>query len=76
MFGVNPLALYVLSDVLAILLGTVKIGGGTIGGSVYEGLCTIIPWPHAASLAFAILFVALNWVVGYVLYKRKIYIKL
>ena len=75
-FGVNPLALYVLSDVLAILLGTVKIGGGTIGGSVYEGLCAIIPWPHAASLAFAILFVALNWVVGYVLYKRKIYIKL
>ncbi len=75
-FGVNPLALYVLSDVLAILFGTVKIGGSTIGGSVYEGLCAIIPSPHAASLAFALLFVALNWAVGYVLYKRKIYIKL
>ena len=29
-----------------------------------------------ASLVFAILFVMLNWCVGYILYKKKIYIKI
>jgi predicted acyltransferase len=28
------------------------------------------------SLAFAILFVTINWCIGYQLYKRKIYIKI
>jgi predicted acyltransferase len=30
----------------------------------------------AGSLAFALLFIAINWCIGYQLYKRKIYIKI
>ncbi len=76
-FGVNPLALYVLSGVLAILLGTVSIGGQSIGGLYYNGvLRPLIPSPEAASLAFALSFVALNWLIGYILYRRHIYIKI
>lgn len=76
-FGVNPLALYVLSGVLAILLGTIQIGGQSIGGIFYHDvLLTLIPSPKTASLAFALSFVALNWLIGYILYRRHIYIKI
>lgn len=75
-FGVNPLALYVLSDILAILLGTVCVGGKSLGSVVYgDVLCAVFPSPHFASLVFALLFVALNWLAGYFLYCRRIYIK-
>ena len=31
---------------------------------------------EGGSLAYAILFVLLNWAIGYILYKKKIYIKI
>ena len=76
-FGVNPLALYVLSGIFAILLGTIRLGGQSISGLFYHDiLLTLIPTPEAASLAFALSFVALNWLLGLILYRRHIYIKI
>jgi predicted acyltransferase len=31
---------------------------------------------YPGSLTFALLFVGVNWMIGYVLYKKKIYIKI
>ena len=70
-FGVNALALYVSSELLAILLS--NIGVSEI---VYNGIHTIIAPLKWASLAYAIYFVMLNFTIGYVLYRKKIYIKL
>ena len=70
-FGVNALALYVASELLAILFGHFGISA-----VIYDTLHSIIIWDKWASLAYALTFVAINYAIGYVLWKRKIFIKL
>lgn len=76
-FGVNPLALYVLSDLLLIPLALIHTGDGT---TVHKLLCNdfflTFMAPKVASLGWAIIYVLLNWLVGLWLYKKKIFIKL
>ena len=79
-FGVNPLFIYVLAGVLANVLGNVKIHHAgqaiTLKGYVYSIL--LEPWAgaHFGSLLYALLFVSLCWLAGFILYKRDIYIKI
>ena len=79
-FGVNPLFIYVTGAVLSILLGNILIpyDGHTISlhGFVYKIILQPLLGDYPGSLAFAILFVGLNWCIGYILYKKKIYIKI
>ena len=70
-FGVNALALYVSSELLAILLGNYGISE-----TVYGWIHAVIPPLKPASLVYAIYFVLLNFAIGYILYRKKIYIKL
>lgn len=70
-FGVNPLFLYASSEILAIVLGTVGVSQW-----VYGLIHSVIPSFQWASLSYAIYFVLLNYILGYILYKRKIFIKL
>lgn len=84
-FGINPLFMYCLGAILSIVIGTVKIpysgtesGMISIKGWIYDGLLMPLCGSDAtlASLVFAILFVLFNWCIGYILYKKKIYIKI
>ena len=70
-FGVNALALYVASELLAILFGHFGISA-----VIYDVLHAIIPSLKWASLAYALTFVAINYAIGYVLWRKKIFIKL
>ncbi len=70
-FGVNALALYVSSELLAIFLGNYGISE-----TVYGWIHAVVPPLKPASLVYAVYFVLLNFVIGYVLYRKKIYIKL
>ena len=70
-FGVNALALYVSSELLQILLK--NIGLSEI---IYNGIHAVIPPLKWASLVYAVYFVLLNYALGYILYRKKIYIKL
>jgi predicted acyltransferase len=79
-FGVNPLFIYVLAGVLSVVLSNIlfTFNGNTtsLHGFVY-GVC-LQPYlgDTFGSLVFALLFVGLNWAIGQVLYKKKIYIKI
>lgn len=80
-FGINPLFMYVLGGVLSILLGNIYVTYGgtamTLKGVIYnEWLVPLFGDETFASLIFALLFIGVNWLVGYVLYKKKIYIKI
>lgn len=77
-FGINPLFMYCLGAVLSIIIGSVKIGDTSIKGHIYQDALMPLCGDDAtlASLIFALLFVGVNWCVGYVLYKKKIYIKI
>lgn len=81
-FGVNPLFMYVLGALLSIIIGSVKVNGSTgvtsLKGLIYNDMLIPLCGGNVtlASLLFAILFVMLNWIIGYILYKKKIYIKI
>lgn len=76
-FGVNPLALYVFSDLLVIPLAMLPLSGGqTIQAYIYNNVFTAILPPSWASLLWSVLYVMAIWAVGLLLYKKKIYIKL
>lgn len=80
-FGVNPLAIYLLGTILAILFGAIPFGVDaegnniTIHSAVYHFLQSFAS-DKTASALYAVAFVLLNWVVAHILYKKKIYIKI
>ena len=69
-FGINPLFLYVLSDVIALVLAV------TAGDAPYQFFVGLLHDPTVASLAYSLSFVGLNWLIGYPLYRRSIIIKI
>ena len=76
-FGINPLFMYVLGGVLGILFNTISICGHSIHSWIYsEALVSLFGDKTFASLLYALIFIAINWSIGYILYKKKIYIKI
>ncbi len=74
--GLNPLALYVASSLVASLIATVPFGDTTLKGAIYASL--FAPWASAAnaSLAFAVAYVAVWLGVAWLLYRRRIFLKI
>lgn len=70
-FGINPLYLYVQADLLAVLLD--KTGIQAWG---YQEIFQPLFGNYGGSLAWAVFFVVINWIPGYWLYKKQLYIKL
>ena len=70
-FGVNALALYVSSELLQIFLKNVGMSE-----MIYNGIHAVIVPLKWASFVYALYFVLLNFAIGYILYRKKIYIKL
>ncbi|NDV78121.1 acyltransferase family protein [Dysgonomonas sp. 511] len=79
-FGVNPLFIYVFGGLFGGLLGTLRIpydgGTSTLKGIFLNNIVTPYLDPYFGSLIYAILVVSISWLVGYILYKKKIYIKI
>jgi predicted acyltransferase len=74
-FGKNPLFIYVLADFVSIGMGMIPIGEKTLGEWIYEDIFGSILSPINASLLFALFVMMICWSVGYVLDKKRIYIK-
>ena len=69
--GVNPLSIYILSEVLGELFS--KLEWTTFS---FDGLWQPLFGNYGGSLAYALAFLLLNWLVAWFLYKKHIYIKL
>ncbi|TWB25303.1 putative acyltransferase [Nitrospirillum bahiense] len=79
-FGVNPILAYVGSELMAIIIGGVitlpwdhRIA--PLQDVIYEAVFYPLLPEKAASLAFALLFVALWWAILEALYRRRIFLK-
>lgn len=70
-FGMNPLFLYVLSEVLAIVLSHTSIKN-----VIYSSITYLIVDEYFASLIYSVTYCVVMGVVGYILWKRKIFIKI
>ncbi len=88
-FGINPLFMYVLGAILSIIIGSVIVRTSmeldpitlkpireSIKSVFYKDILQLTFGNHFGSLMYALLFVGFNWIFGYILYKKKIYIKL
>jgi predicted acyltransferase len=74
-FGRNPLFIYLLSEVAAILLYFIRVDPKT---SLFRWIYLHVfsyAGGYLGSLLFAIAFMLLCWLAGYLLDKRKIYIR-
>jgi predicted acyltransferase len=74
-FGVNAIALYVGAGLMAELFGVIKVSGEPLGAWIYRNVFASWASPINASLAFAIAFVLVWLGLMWVLYRRKILIK-
>ncbi len=75
-FGTNPLFLYLFASFLAVVLEIVPIGDVSIKDWMYSGLASAISVPKLSSVIYALLYVVFNGAIGYVLFKKRIFIKL
>lgn len=74
-FGMNAIALYVGAGLMAELFGVIRIQGVPLGASIYRNAFASWASPVNASLAFAISFVLVWLVLMWILYRRRIFIK-
>jgi predicted acyltransferase len=74
-FGKNPLFIYVLSGLVVGIMGIILVNSEGLQTWIYKN--GFLSWltDYNASLVFAICYVLLMWIVGYIMDKRKIYIK-
>ena len=73
-FGKNPLFIYLLSEVGALLMWFIPIGDKPLYAWLYENVF-VKAGPYFGSFLFAITVMLFCWVVGYILDKRKIYVR-
>lgn len=75
-FGKNPLFIYLLSEIGAILLGFFRIGNNyqPLNRWMFENIFSHTGM-YFGSLLYAISFMMICWLVGYWLDKKKIYVR-
>lgn len=79
-YGMNPLALFFLSGMLAKMMGIWRIPGAdgepvAVKTYIYRSFFEPLGQPKNASLCFALAYVGFWLAIAWVLYRRKIFIK-
>jgi predicted acyltransferase len=74
-FGRNALFIYLLSEVFVIILWTVNIGDQSLYRWIYSSIFNPVFGDYLGSFMFAVWVMGSCWVVGYIMDKKKIYVK-
>ncbi|TCK74114.1 acyltransferase family protein [Acidipila rosea] len=74
-FGSNAITAYVFSEVLASIIGSVRIHGQSLSRTFYSHTFAHIPDPAFGSLLYSLTYVAVCFIPVLILYRRKIFIK-
>jgi predicted acyltransferase len=78
-FGMNAIVIYMLSELLAIALGSIhwRTAAGTISlqSWLYDHCFAPLASPYNAALLWALAFVLLMYLAAYALYRRKWFIR-
>ncbi len=75
-FGMNPLIIFVLSVLWVKIYFIISVDGQNLYGWLYSTVFKPMINPTFGSLLFALVHVAGCWLVAYILYRKKVYIKL
>ncbi|WP_199120447.1 acyltransferase family protein [Pedobacter sp. ASV28] len=74
-FGKNALFIYILAWVIMKIFHLIKVDGSSISSLFYKNVLNSWMADKNASLVFAVLYMLLLWVIGLILDKKKIYVK-
>jgi len=75
-FGSNAITVFFLSSFTSKSFGLIKLSDEqSLHGFLYETLSSLITIPKLSSLVYAIIVIAFYYLVAYILYKKKIFIK-
>jgi predicted acyltransferase len=78
-FGMNAITLYVASDILAITLVLIRLNRDGTAVSLHEWIhaSAFASWlsPQNASLAYAVAFVGLMYLLGWAMWRKKWFLK-
>ena len=76
-FGTNALFTYVLAGMLTKTLLVIKVGEVSLYNWIFTHICSpLFEEQKLASLLFPIMLVTVIWALGYILYRKKIIIRL
>ena len=75
-YGSNAITIYVLADIIAILFYGIKIAGGSLNDHFFNFFTSLGGPPGLVSMIYALVYVGINFIPAYILYKKKIFIKL
>lgn len=75
-FGANAIAIYFLSDVISILFYMIPFGSASLNVHFMNALTAFGLEAKLVSMLYAIIFVCINFCIAYILYRKKIFIKL
>ncbi len=76
-FGVNAIAAYVLSELLPGIFEHIHVSPGvSVLHWCYLAILHVVPNPAFASLLYSFAYAAVCWIPMYVLYKKKVFIKI
>ena len=73
--GSNPLAIYILSELLLVTLLMLKIGDASVRDWLYVEVFQRVASPINASLLFAVTFMLACWTAAWALDRRGIYLR-
>jgi predicted acyltransferase len=75
-FGSNAITVYFLASFTSKVFGMVELSNGeSIHGYLYGLLSSVVSIPKLSSLIYAMLVIAFYYLVAYILYRKKIFIK-
>lgn len=74
-FGKNPLVLYALSGMIVKTMSLIRVNGVDLKSWLYDNLFLTFLDPNNASLLYALVYMTVIWLIGYVMDRRKVYIK-
>ncbi|MEO6001266.1 MAG: heparan-alpha-glucosaminide N-acetyltransferase domain-containing protein [Chitinophagaceae bacterium] len=75
-FGANAITVYFLADIWALIFYAAKFGGVALNTRAVNAMSNAGIDPRLASLLYALFFVCINFIPAWVLYRKKIFIKL
>lgn len=75
-FGANPLFLYLLSEGILWPLMLIKVNEQSLWDYLFRSIFVPLFGEQGGDLAFAFVNVLFCWLVGFILYRRKIFIRL
>ena len=76
-FGINALAAYVFSDIMAVLFSSVRLPHTDVALRrwLFQPVPTFLPNRYVAGLVCAVVYVGLCFLPAWLLYRRRIYLK-